>query len=55
MIGGAPRRERSGKQRSPSGFLYDRLVPALLVVLGLVLAAVVILSVAAMLGLIPMR
>ncbi len=47
-----PERKRRG-QPSPSGFVYDRLMPWLLAGLGLVLVGVVVLSVAAMLGLLP--
>ena len=53
MDGGEPGRERRSRRRSPTGFFYERLIPWLLVALGLVLAAVVLLSVAAMLGLFP--
>jgi hypothetical protein len=53
MAGAEPERERRGQPRSPAGFFYERLIPWLLVALGLVLAGVVLLSVAAMLGLFP--
>jgi hypothetical protein len=49
---GSEHKGRKG-QRLPSGFFYDRLIPLVLGGLGVVLLAVVLLSVAAMLGLIP--
>ena len=53
MAGHEPGRERRGQPRSPIGFFYDRLIPWLLVALGVVLIAIVLLSVAAMLGFFP--
>jgi hypothetical protein len=54
MTGAEPgRQSRPDRQGSPGGFFYERLMPWLLAGLGLVLAGVVLLSVAAMLGLFP--
>ncbi|MBI3764172.1 MAG: hypothetical protein HY260_20210 [Chloroflexi bacterium] len=46
---------RGAKRAAPAGFWYDRLIPALLILMGIVLIAIVVLSLVAMLGLIPYR
>ena len=51
MAAPEPDRDGRSRQRSPTGLFYDRLIPLLLAGLGLVLAAVILLSLAAMLGL----
>ena len=53
--GPEPGRHRRERAPGPGGVFYERLMPWLLAGLGLVLALVVLLSVAAMLGLFPVR
>ena len=48
-----PRPGRPSAQRSPGGFFYNRLMPWLLALMGLALAAVVLLVLAAMMGWLP--
>ena len=45
--------DRARKQPAPSGLFYQRLIPVLLILMGIILAAVIALSVLAMIGIIP--
>jgi len=45
----------AGSTRVPHSFFYDRVVPALLVALGLVLLIVIVLVIGALAGVIPVK